>query len=332
MRSSFFFGALAIFGGCKQASISLDDLDTEALRARCERFTRCGLFAAQDDCEAFFRAPIDPNRQPGLDQGLTHYDGATAKRCYDAIAGQTCDQSAKDGRGLPSDCGKIFTGTLSDGDTCQSDAECVSSRCEIINAQCVPGQCCIGNCGSSTLAEADEACQSTRDCADELFCGMDQLCHPIGAVGATCFLDNQCDFGLRCGGSGFPMTCAMAPDTGGSCPDLVCANLGDACIAGTCMPVGLPLTNTACTSDQQCSEFALCDLTLHLCASLPTLGMPCDAHGCAGDAYCDMTTPSAVCSAPLANKMPCAANADCQSLNCVDGPVFEDCEDQNVCL
>ncbi|HEV7555521.1 MAG TPA: hypothetical protein VGO00_08715, partial [Kofleriaceae bacterium] len=151
-----------MFGGCKQASISLDDLDTEALRARCERFTRCGVFDSQDDCEAFFRAPIDPNRQPGLDQGLTHYDGAAAKRCYDAIAGQTCDQTTKEGRHLPSDCNGIFSGTLSDGDTCQSDAECASSRCEIINAQCVPGQCCVGNCGSSTLAEAGDSCMSTR--------------------------------------------------------------------------------------------------------------------------------------------------------------------------
>jgi hypothetical protein len=333
MRPSFVIGALAVFGACKNASVRLEDVDTEALRARCERFTRCGLFTDQDACEAYFRIVVDVNRQPAIDAGLVRYDGEAARRCDDAIAAMTCDGTSREARVPPADCAKIFVGTVADGDACQDDTECASARCNRDFSQCDAQACCMGTCANTQRSAVGDQCNDTRDCVADTSCGQDHLCHALGGVGADCFVDNQCDYGLGCTGTSFPKTCTKAATLGNTCPDKLCAEIGSVCnAAGTCVAAGLPGGSAACASDVDCSIYALCDLTSHLCVGFPTLGMACDAHGCAGNAYCDLTVVPGVCRDPLASKSPCVTDLDCASDFCYDGPVFEECEDRKVCI
>jgi hypothetical protein len=323
-------GALAVVGACGDAAIPLADLDTEALHARCERFVRCGLFTDQDACEGYFRIVVDVNRQPSMDAGLVHYDGEAAQRCYSALAAVTCDGTARDARVPPADCAKIFVGTIGDGDACENDLECKSGRCHLDTAACSSTECCSGACGSSTLAEAGDACIDSRDCVPDTYCGTDDVCHTLLAVGAQCIVDADCEYGLRCSGSPAAI-CTQAGMLGNACP---CADIGTVCdTSGTCVAVGLPGSSAACTSDADCSLYAFCDVDMHVCVAYPTkLGTSCDSHGCAGDSYCDTTANPAVCAQPLADMSPCTFSSDCASDYCYEGPVFDECEELPVCM
>ncbi|HEY1557185.1 MAG TPA: hypothetical protein VGF94_20255 [Kofleriaceae bacterium] len=324
-------GALAVVGACGDAAIPLADLDTEALHARCERFVRCGLFTDQDACEGYFRIVVDVNRQPSMDAGLVHYDGEAAQRCYSALAAVTCDGTARDARVPPADCAKIFVGTIGDGDACENDLECKSGRCHVDTSACGDATCCSGTCASSTRAASGAACIDSTDCVADTYCGIDDVCHALGQAGGQCYVDANCDYGLRCSGSS-PRICEPAGTLGNTCPNGTCAEIGSVCDAsGACVTAGLPDSNAACASDAECSMYAICDPSMHVCVSYPTLGMPCDSHGCAGDSYCDMTATPAACAPPLDDLTPCELNSECASNDCVVGPVFDECQEQPVC-
>jgi len=324
-------GALAAFGACKSPSLQLQDLDTEAVRARCERFVRCGVFTDQDSCEGFFRIVVDVDRQPSIDAGLVHYNGEAAESCYTALAAVTCDGTARAARVPPADCSKIFTGTIADGDSCENSLECKSGRCHIDTSSCTT-QCCSGTCGSSKLAAIGDACIDSTDCVADSYCGTDDACHALGQAGAQCYIDAECDYGLRCAGSAPGTTCQQAGTLGNACPSGQCAEIGSVCDAsGTCVAAGLPGSDAACMSDADCSIYAICDATMHVCVAYPMLGMTCDNHGCAGEAYCNMTVMPAVCAQPLDDTMPCDFDGDCATYYCYEGPAFDECEDRPVC-
>jgi hypothetical protein len=322
--------AVAAFAACKSPSIALGDLDTEALRSRCERYVRCGLFTDQDSCEGFFRIVVDVDRQPSINAGLVHYDGEAAESCYSALAGLTCDGTSRAARVPPADCSKIFVGTIGDGDACENDLECKSGRCHLDAAACGSSSCCSGTCGSSTLAKAGDACIDSTDCVADTYCGTDDVCHALGQSGAPCYIDAECEYSLRCSGTAPATTCEPAGTLGNACPSGQCAEIGSACNAsGMCVAAGLPGQNAGCTSDSECSMFALC--AMNICVAYPTLGMPCDTHGCASDAYCNVMANPAVCTALLDDLMPCSFDADCASDYCYEGPAFDDCEERPVC-
>lgn len=333
MRSSFVVGALAALIGCSKSEppISVDDYDSELVQARCERLVRCGVFAEQATCETNQVVLVDINRQPAIDQGLVHYDGAAAKRCFDKIAEQTCDASIEEGRNPPDDCKHIFNGTVEDGAACGSDAECASSRCELDRTTCMSGTCCAGTCASSTKAEVGSACAVDDDCTAGAFCEANShTCQQQGAANANCIDDNECQFGLACATVTFPGFCTPVNLIGGACPFERCAEIGATCDVGshTCLPIGL--LGAGCQDEGDCTVFENCDLTSHQCVALPTLGQACSGS-CEGDLFCDSLNDS-TCKTPKPNGEPCNTNFDCTSQFCLMGPVFDECADAPVCL
>ena len=60
-------------------------------RARCERLTRCGLFADEGSCTDYFWVLSDPGLAAAVAAHEVEYDGAVAELCVEALAAQSCD-------------------------------------------------------------------------------------------------------------------------------------------------------------------------------------------------------------------------------------------------
>jgi len=321
---------LGFAAACTSAPLDLEQLDSAALTALCVRAVRCGLESSSEACEAYFRRPPPSSFGPARDAGHLAFDGDQARRCEDALAGQSCDLTSRDFRVVPDACKKMFQGKIADGDPCAFDQECASSRCD--QGVCPEGACCIGACGvTRSGGNAGDACDRSSECVSG-FCDVDHICHALGAVNAPCARDEQCDFGLACvsPSPSIPGECRPLPHLGDVCPYSRCAEQGAVCDASHhCVPVGLP--GAACASQGDCSPFLECDTTSHTCIVLPTLGMPCD-FSCGGEAFCDFNGQSSgTCTAPTSNGTPCDDSGTCASRNCKPGPVFDSCQDYPIC-
>jgi hypothetical protein len=316
---------------CGSRSIRLEDLDAAALEARCTRLVHCGLFVSTGECDGHFRDPPASSYGPARAGAKLDFDGEAARECQDALAAQGCDLTSRDVRVAPAACSNMFRGRVADGDPCSFDQECASSRCEL--PVCAEGVCCIGACGPSRpRGHVGDACDRTSECIDG-YCDVNHTCHALGGADAVCNSDDQCDYGLGCvqASPSLPGNCRKLPHLGEPCPYQRCADINAICDATThCVALGLP--GAPCTAHGDCSPFAECDMTRHLCIDLPTLGMTCDL-GCAGEARCVFGAQPGVgtCSMPLANGMPCDDPADCASQNCKPGPVFDSCQDYPIC-
>jgi hypothetical protein len=171
-------------------------------------------------------------------------------------------------------------------------------------------------------------CDLDRDCVDDAYCSDDHSCVALEALGGACRTDKQCDFGLACtGATTFDKgACRKLPALGERCPYERCADINARCnSSGVCIAIGLPGDN--CTTDAECSQFALCDATQGKCIAMPTLGQPCVSQ-CAGDAFCGNGT----CITPLENADECGADNECASQVCAEGPIFDACAPRPLCI
>lgn len=323
---------LVVATACSSPSIRLEDLDAEAQEAKCARLVRCGLFASAEACDAYFRSPPVSSLGPAEAAGRLGFDGAAAKQCEDALAAEGCDPTSREVRVVPDACSRMFRGRVADGAPCSFDQECASSRCDL--PTCGDGVCCVGTCGSTRLrGHAGDVCDRTSECIDG-YCDADHTCHALGAAGASCTSDAQCDYGLACeqASPSLPGQCAKLPHLGELCPYQRCGDLNLVCDASMhCVAIGLP--GAPCTAHRDCSPFAECDMTNHVCIDLPTLGMPCDV-ACAGEAWCDFENQPTLgtCTVPQPNGTPCDEADKCASQNCKPGPIFASCQDYPVCF
>jgi hypothetical protein len=330
MRSIWVITVTAMSACGGTPSIDLDELDAASQAARCTRLVRCGLLASIDACDAYFRIPPPSSFGPAKAAGHLEFDGAQARRCQDALAAQGCDSTSREVRIVPEACTKMFRGRIADGDPCAFDEECTSSRCD--QGVCPEGVCCVGVCGETRDGgKLGDACDKSSECLDG-FCDADHVCHGLVAAAGTCALDEQCDYGLACvsPSPSIPGECKPLPHVGEACPYQRCAEINTICDATShCVALGLP--GAACVSYRDCSQFAECDMTNHVCIELPSLGMPCDL-ACVGESWCDFNEQGVgTCTVPQPNGTPCDDSGKCLSQNCKPGTIFDSCQDYPIC-
>jgi hypothetical protein len=321
---------------CGGSSIAYSDLDQALQQARCERLARCKVFSDEAACAAVFRTLPDLSVAGAIAAHKIAYDGERAQRCVDATAQQSCDVTAPDSHIAPAACTEMFTGKVTDGDSCSIDAECASGSCTL-PATCPEAGCCVGACrATQPPGKAGDACAKPRDCSDGLVCGQDLACHAPAKPDDACGSDRECGDGLACVGAGGSTlgACHVLPRAGEACPDQRCADANLRCDDASmhvCVPVGLP--GDPCPASIECAIGTECDAATQLCREFPALGMPCDGS-CTGDAFCSFTNGAAVgvCMPLLANNLPCDGNQECISGFCEDGPVFRSCIAPYVCF
>lgn len=272
--------------GC--GGIDIGEFQDEALDARCEYLTRCGLFPSESDCHAYFKARMatSTSAEAAVDAGKVDYDEDNAENCLDALRDASCSQTAD----LDASCEHIFAGTIADGGMCAFDAECVSGSCAVTDCT---DACCPGTCQPARpTPKIGEMCNFV--CVDGAYCGNDSICHAVLPSGAACDDPFACGDALYCKGLTPQMTgtCSTLPKTGEACAGQ-CFSIGDYC-DGTCKHVGLP--GDPCMNDDQCSNYYECDDTMH-CASPPaetlmpngsacTSSITCQSHYCGNDNKC----------------------------------------------
>lgn len=308
--------------------LAFDDLHAASLQARCDYLQRCGLIADHAVCTALFRAPKDDRLRAAIDAGKIRYDGAAAKRCQEALAVRSCDQTSREVRVPFEECTRMFSGTIEVGGECAFDGECRSGSC---NAPACPVMtCCAGVCLPTAFAALGESCANDEECVIGTFCS-DSVCVVLSQRGQPCKLDTHCDHGFACIGATEQQhgACRALPLIHESCPYLRCAEINAFCNdSQICAPIGLP--GAPCASDTDCSPYAQCGAN-GVCEDLPRLGMACKGN-CAGEAWCNRSSGQGICSIPQENHSPCASPEQCASYHCEVGSFFTYCADEPICL
>lgn len=259
--------------GC--GGIDLRDFQSEALDARCDYLTNCGLFPNVAACKEQFTAPQSTSIIAAVEAGKVKYDEDLAEDCIEALRDASCSQAAQ----LDPKCDDIFVGTVADGGMCAFDDECVSGSCSV--ADCMEA-CCPGTCAPArAVPKIGEMCNFV--CVDGAYCANDNTCQKVLAAGAACESPFACADGLYCAGfTGMTAgTCTKLPATGEACTEQ-CLDIGDYC-DGTCKPVGLP--GDACANDDACSYYYVCDDTMRCAKEPPPMLMP-DGATCSSSVQC----------------------------------------------
>jgi hypothetical protein len=318
--------AMLLLASCADDGMKLDDFLAARRGAECSRLARCGLFASETTCNAYFRTPHDESLRAAIAKNKVAYDGTAAQKCLDALAAISCDTTQRDARLEPEPCAQVFTGRIEDGAACGFDGECKSEVCT--RPACARDECCLGTCAPTISSPIDGPCEVDAQCAGDAYCHKSKVCRARSKANASCDDARGCDFGLACVDltEFAPGTCRKLPLVGESCPYNVCGEVNARCENFTCTAFGLP--GAACVDNSDCSPFTPCDLSTGMCADLPALGQACTLS-CAGEAWCSNGT----CVEPQPDKAMCEDNDDrCQSALCVDGPVFEWCVAPVICI
>lgn len=332
LRSGAVLSVVAM--ACGGPSLGFTELGHELQRARCEHLTRCGLFADEPSCNAYFRDIPADSLAGAVAAGVVRYDGEQAQRCVDSIARQGCDASNLDGDVEPIDCLAMFSGTVAGGAACSINEECSSGTCNL-PSECPSTGCCVGTCRPTQApGKTGDGCGRATDCGEGLVCGRDLSCHIPAGDGSACGSNRECADGFGCVGqvAAMPGTCRALPHLGQACPYRKCAGENLRCDAdsGTCVALGLP--GDPCPTSIECSPYLECDRVTHTCRTYPTLGMPCLAV-CGGDAFCSVDELGhGTCVAPRESSAPCDGYLECASYYCEQGPLFDSCKSQYVCF
>jgi hypothetical protein len=313
---------LAVFAlivGCGP-SIDFAEFPDALLDARCEYLHRCGVVAKPSDCRAFHdHLAIDnPSPQAAYDAGKLQFHPDTAQACLDAYASLPCDATEQDPDALDV-CARAITGVLGIGEACAFDRECASENCDL--APCTSA-CCTGTCTAPTrLPGVGEPC--TALCADDAYCGADDICHAPLPPGAACNFE-PCVAGYYCKGQTATTsgTCSPYPHLGEPC-ETACAEVNATCYNGTCIEYAL--LGDACISDAQCSGYYQCSSMQ--CALMPTRGMGCST-ACSDDSWCE----NGVCVAQKANGSTCLRNDECLTHFCQRVGTGGTCTDVPLCI
>jgi hypothetical protein len=111
-----------------------------------------------------------------------------------------------------------------------------------------------------------------------------------------------------------------------SCADLQESMAEDLAFAGCEDPFeGLVVDGQQCANDVDCvSDYCRGDSVdfegnreLGTCGHKPGAGEPCDGDECSGDAWCDRTSGTPTCRAPLPDSSECSVDDQCQSGHCL---------------
>ena len=279
MRIAVFAVLAACSGG-----IAFEDFDDERRGATCGYYVRCGAFGTVGDCQTYFQRfdVNNPSLESAIDAGKIRYDGDAAESCIDALDGLDCDFADQDADALVA-CDEVLTGTGKVGAACAFDRECATGRCVVPDCD---EACCQGTCQEPRILPGVEEPCSTL-CADDLFCGFDQLCHEPLGIGESCDSYTVCAEPLYC--SSNAGTCMRRPGRGQPC-DGYCATEGDVCTGGVCVEAAVG--GDFCTVADDCSQFYRCSIDTARCElpETPTAnpnGTPCMFNIECESRYCD---------------------------------------------
>lgn len=325
--AKWFLVLAGCLAACQSQPVALDDFGAAQAEAQCSHLVSCGQLRSTAECARAFRTfPTSPHDSlhEAVAQGKVRYDGDAARRCVDAIAGDTCDDKGSFLR-RPDACWAAVRGTVGNGGACAIDAECTSQRCAVqaCGQACCPGTC-LGDRAPGAGATGDR-CMGPGDCHIGLYCA-GGACTPQLALGARCSSPDSCGDGLVC-----LDVCTPLPGIGEPC-DGICRDIGATCSGGTCIKLGL--SGDSCDPDHECSGYYGCDATSRcsLDAGLPP-GAPCQARElCAGPAGACMVPPGSstgTCKQIVVEGEPCDENRLCASGTC--NPASHTCDPPPVC-
>lgn len=265
--------------------------EEEMAAAWCEALVRCHLYPDVEACLAAIDV-VDDELRAAFEAGHLSYDADAAAECAAMLEGITCEELS----GAPdlTAC-DVWGGTVPDGGSCATGAECQSGGCD--PGECDPAlSCCAGSCAAPA---ADEGVAIGGDCTFEA-CASDAYCD-LTATPATCrelvALDQPCSEGecavdLYCrvtdpsAGTG---VCAALPAEGEACDPAypACARADNWCDPADSTCHQLAAVGDACDEiADNCVPYAWCSPDGR-CVAMPGEGEPCeDWPPCLGDLEC----------------------------------------------
>lgn len=267
--------------------VALDNYCDEYAQMICRSAQRCDCLEGYsvEVCQAYVRPDCVDEVEDPVRSGRYTYNPVEAGKCLGALERIARDCSTE-GDDWPDACDRMLVGNVSAGQTCDGDDECVSGL------ECYEDRC-------TALPRDNEPCLSGYACAEDHFCGDDDLCHRYRGRGEPCPEgDMACDDDLYCDSR--TDTCQPYLASGQSCAH----------------------DSYACDDDLYCSE------STSTCRPYPGSGQSCaDSHGtCADDLYCDASN---VCQPQRGDGAACTDDEQCLSWDCVDSTC--EAEEDDIC-
>lgn len=230
-----------------------------------------------------------------------------------------------------------FADTRPPDDVCRGDDDCDQGEyCQrewyTSDAGCGGGRDYEdeGRCMPDGSREAGEPCTEDRACVDDLVCSdVDDRCRAPAGEGETCRLGDDCETGLRCGGTSFdastPRTCQRPRAEGEACVVEIPYGFGNCdrglvCNTGLEVPVCTQRSQPGerCGTNDDCApggeRGTICDEVEHVCKVLYASeeGEACRLPAeCQYHLTCARWLETPVCHARLGQGALCQDHADC---------------------
>lgn len=322
-------------------------------------FYNAGKFEDRDSCLENYRhynfafAPI----KLGIDETRTSFDPQEARQClsdYEALSDQVvCSLSASEVLplfGMPTSCGRVFSGLRSLEESCANNFECgeglhcslAGGECEGIcvneghtacgDTICSPNQGCINAVCTNLATEGDEcdgnSTSANSPCASGLYCNQTRsgrrcIQKHSQTQGEACSGDRACARGFHCDFE--QRVCVLeSPYEVSSLGDPCSYTLGAVNYPERCGP------NLACTERVQMGTGSF--EYRGTCNAVLSVGDPCqDSSQCGPNLFClgeFNVGEDGVCTKSKSDGTRCSKDNECESNTCM----AERCSGTAVCL
>ena len=289
-----------VVGGCGGESVDVDlppltveQYCAQVVPAACPALVACGVHVDLASCVDRLRDTGCGPEPARVAEGRVMFDGEAALDC---VLERQADTSCPVGRLWPEACERVFTGTVSDGESCVDTADCGDdSYCAGLDVQC-PGRCAARKPLGAAATGYDE-------CADGLY-EYEDICQRPVARGKSCsptdgtIIQRRCESGFGCDQTDI---CLPWRGPGERCgPGVGICDRSD-CIGGRCQRARRP--GEACDLfgmvHGQCAEGLDCDGPRYeetFCVVPPAAGEPCSRGTCGEGLRCqsEMCVPLAM--------------------------------------
>lgn len=205
---TFVTTALALLVACsgddsQTQSVSPDAVCDDGAKTYCDRVNACAPFfvtIAYGDV-ATCQARFKINCPSTFSAQGTSQTTAHFQTCVNDVKNASCDDLL--GRNLPASCDTL-PGALADGAACGVNDQCKGKLCRLSAAN---------TCGAcSTVGAVGAACERNEDCDKNLAC-QDKKCVVYGKAGAACSKTQPCVQTLACAAG----TCTTPLEAGAAC-------------------------------------------------------------------------------------------------------------------